>query len=273
MKLKVLVDNNTIIDSYFYGEPGVSYYIEDGDSKILFDVGYSDLFINNAKKMDVDIGDIDHIVISHGHNDHTGGLVPLMNFLGSSDQTKPVIIAHPEAFFHKECDGNPIGSKIGIDEVGYCFNLSLTREPLWITEKIVFLGEIDRQNSFENIDSIGQYRKGDRLYDDYLKDDSAIVYRSDKGLVIITGCSHSGICNIIEHAKKVCKEDKIAAVIGGFHLLNPSEEQLRGTLEYFAEEKIDLIYPCHCSGLKFKIELSKIANIEEVGVGLSLNYS
>lgn len=272
MDLKVLVDNNTIIDSYYYGEPGVSYFLQDGDSKILFDVGYSDLFIKNAEKMGVDIGDIDHIVLSHGHNDHTGGLVPLMEYLGGSDHSQPLIVAHPEAFTHKECKGEAIGSKIGAETIDYCFNLSLSREPVWITERTVFLGEIERQNSFENKEAIGQYKKDGELFDDYLIDDTALAYKSDRGLVIITGCSHSGICNIIEHAKKVCEENRISAVIGGFHLLNPSEEQIHGTLEYFSNEKIDLLYPCHCTGLKFKIELARLVNIEDVGVGLNLSF-
>jgi len=77
MELKVLVDNNTIIDRYFLAEPAVSYLITEGEVKILFDVGYSDIFIQNAKKMNELLMDIDYIVISHGHNDHTGGLVSL----------------------------------------------------------------------------------------------------------------------------------------------------------------------------------------------------
>lgn len=74
MKLKVLVDNNTYIDRYYLGEPAVSYYIEDKDIKILFDTGYSDIFISNSKKMGIDLNNIDKIVISHGQDDHTKGL-------------------------------------------------------------------------------------------------------------------------------------------------------------------------------------------------------
>ena len=74
MRLKVLEDNNTFIDMYYLGEPAVSYYIEDGDDKILFDVGYSDAYIKNAKRMNIDLNKVNKLVISHGHNDHTGGL-------------------------------------------------------------------------------------------------------------------------------------------------------------------------------------------------------
>ena len=74
MKLTVLVDNNTYIDQYYLGEPALSFYIEDGTEKILFDTGYSDAFIKNAEQMGIDLGALTYIVLSHGHNDHTRGL-------------------------------------------------------------------------------------------------------------------------------------------------------------------------------------------------------
>ena len=108
------------------------------------------------------------------------------------------------------------------------------------------------------------------LKDDYVNDDSAIVYKSEKGLFIITGCSHSGICNIIEYAKKVCKEEKIYGVIGGFHLFDLNKK-LEETISYFKENSLKEIYPCHCVSLNAKIEMGKELNIKEVGVGLQLD--
>ena len=74
MKLTVLVDNNTYIDQYYLGEPAVSYYIEDEGARVLLDTGYSDIFLSNAEKMGIDLSRLTHIALSHGHNDHTGGL-------------------------------------------------------------------------------------------------------------------------------------------------------------------------------------------------------
>jgi len=91
-------------------------------------------------------------------------------------------------------------------------------------------------------------------------------------LVIITGCSHSGICNIVEQAKKLCREEKVIDIVGGLHLLNPSDEQLRGTLEYLGKLGPDSMHACHCTDLRSKIALSKVVNIKEVGVGLILEY-
>ena len=102
MKLKVLVENNTLIDRYFRGEPGVSFFIEDGSKKILFDVGYSGLFIENAFKMGIDLLDIDFVVLSHGHLDHSWGLDPLIRMhteanIENIDHKKPTLVAHPYA--------------------------------------------------------------------------------------------------------------------------------------------------------------------------------
>jgi 7,8-dihydropterin-6-yl-methyl-4-(beta-D-ribofuranosyl)aminobenzene 5'-phosphate synthase len=277
MQLKVLVENNTIIDRYFTGEPGVSYLICDGDRKIIFDVGYSDIFIKNANKMGEDLMDIDFIVISHGHIDHTGGLDPLAKLyfetkIEKRKHTTPGVIAHPEAFSYKEYDGDDIGSLLSAEKLNKSFDVTLTREPFWITDKLVFLGEIPRQNDFENNDAIGMCEKSGEMVDDFVTDDSALAYRSPEGLVIITGCSHAGICNIIEHAKKVCHENRIADVIGGFHLLTPSEEQTKRTLDYFKKLDVETIHPSHCTSLKFKCNLSCFLDVKEVGVGLSLEY-
>lgn len=277
MKLKVLLDNNTFIDRYFLGEPGVSYYIQDEEIKILFDTGYSDAFIKNAKKMNINLMDIDYIVISHGHNDHTWGIIPLIRHYSEAKVESiaykiPTLIAHPETFLHKEYNNEEIGSITNSEKLSKHFKMNLSKSHVWLTEKIVFLGEIERCNNFENKEPIGKYEKNGIKEDDYLIDDSALVYKSSEGLVIITGCSHAGICNIIEHAKKICKDDRIIDIIGGFHLLNPSEKQLEGTIDYFKQTDIKEIHACHCTDLKSKIALSNIVNLEEVGVGLSLEY-
>lgn len=269
MKLKVLVDNNTFIDMYYLGEPAVSYYIEDGDTKILFDTAYSDAFIKNADAMGINLNNIDKLVISHGHDDHTKGL---KYFFDENIKKDIELISHPDCFEYKEDETRLfIGSPLTKEELSRLCNLNLSVSPIKISENITFLGEIPSSNDFEIRYSIGKRKVDNNLITDYLKDDSAICYKSDKGLVIITGCSHSGICNIIEYAKKVCNETRIYGVIGGFHLLDVNEK-LEKTIEYLKDNDIKFLYPCHCVSLAAKIEMSKTLDIREVGVGLELEF-
>ena len=267
MKLKVLVDNNTFIDEYYLGEPAVSYYIEDENKKFLFDTGYSNIFIKNAESMDVDLEDINKIILSHGHNDHTGGLKYLISQLKNNNIE---IIAHTQCFAKKYFEGEYIGTSVSKEEIENKFKLRLCNTPIKISDNITFLGEIPNINDFENREAIGNYENTKGLSSDYVFDDTAIAYKSEKGLFIITGCSHSGICNIIEYAKKVCNENKIYGVIGGFHLFD-CNDRLNKTIMYFKENCIKEIYPCHCVSLNAKIEMGKILNINEVGVGLHLD--
>jgi len=278
MKITVLVDNNTLIDRYFYGEPGVSYYIEDEGKTILFDVGYSDAFLRNAQKMNISFHTLDFLVLSHGHLDHTWGLDHLVKFYSEASNEKqsirkPRIVAHPLVFKSKIFDGEEIGTLISEEKISQHFKLELSMKPVWISEQLVYLGEIPRTNDYENKRSIGMVVYEDNQEQDYLKDDSALVYKSKNGLIIITGCSHSGICNIIDYAKKVCHEEKVADVIGGFHLLNPDKNVLEKTIDYFSYLKPGTTHPCHCTDLKTKIALSNIVPVEEVGVGMTLQYA
>lgn len=266
MKLKVLEDNNTFIDMYFLAEPGVSYYIEDGDEKILFDTGYSSVILENAKKMNINLNNINKLVISHGHDDHTGGLKYFFE-----ENRNIELIAHPECFNYKEdSKGLYIGSPLSKQDLSKVCKLNLSKEPIQVSKHITYLGEIPISNDFEPRYSIGKCITASEKKDDTIIDDSAIVYKSDQGLFVITGCSHSGICNILEYAKKVCNDNRIYGVIGGFHLFDINDK-LEKTIDYLKENDIKLLYPCHCVSLKAKIEMAKKLDINEVGVGLEIN--
>jgi 7,8-dihydropterin-6-yl-methyl-4-(beta-D-ribofuranosyl)aminobenzene 5'-phosphate synthase len=274
MELKVLIDNNTLIDRYFLGEPGLSFLIQAEGKKILFDLGYSDCFIHNARKMQESLLDLDAVVLSHGHMDHTWGLPHLMAHLSEAANEKiphkrPVLIGHPQVLESKLYNGTEeIGSIISPEKAAHHFLLQWTKEPYWITEKLVFLGEIPRVHDFENQTPIGEVACGP----DYLFDDSALAYMSEEGLAILSGCAHAGICNIIRHAQQVCGEDRIADLVGGLHLLAPKKDQLEGTLETLKKIGPAQLHPCHCTDLDSKFALTAVAPVLEVGVGTVLKY-
>ena len=276
MELTVLVDNNTLIDRYFFAEPGLSLLIEDDETTVLFDTGYSDIFLKNAFKMGKDLTDLDYLVLSHNHLDHTWGLEPLIKYftelqIEQRSFKRPTLVAHPEIFVSVNAEGlGEVGCLLSKEKLAKHFPIQLSAQPKALSSKLTFLGEIPRRNNFEKNLTFGRKEGADE--DDQVIDDSALVYQTGKGLIIITGCSHAGICNIIEYAKEVCGDHRVVDIIGGFHLLNPPAHQLEGTLSYLEALQPEAVHACHCTDLSAKIALSRVIRLKEVGVGLSIKY-
>ena len=243
MRLVVLIDNCTINGRNLKGEGGASYYIEDEDKKFLLDTGASGLFMENAKNLDINLDDIDTVVLSHGHYDHAGGLKGNTN----------------------------MGAPYRKDEIIKLANVNFSDKPVKVSKNITYLGQIPDIMDFENRKLMGEIEIDGEYKDDYIMDDSALLYDTSDGIYIITGCSHSGICNIIEYAKKVSGKDKVLGIIGGTHL-QEINEQLYKTIEYFKENNIKELYPCHCTKFYVKAEMFKNLDIKDAHVGLEINW-
>ena len=261
MKLTVLTENTTRIDNYFLGEPGLCYHLQVDGKNILFDTGYSDVFVRNGEAMGIDLRQLDAIVFSHGHNDHTGGLA----YLPSEVKNIPVY-AHPDTFLPKRYNGDFIGSPLSETQLSARFQLSLTSAPVSLTERLLFLGEIPDKNEFECRMPIGERLKNQIWEPDFVSEDSVLVYRGKEGLTIITGCSHSGICNITEYAKEICKETRIHGIIGGFHLMEMTPKVKR-TANYLKIQHPKLLYPSHCTCFHSRAAIDREIPIRELCVG------
>lgn len=271
LKITVLVDNNTLIDRYLTGEPGFSLWVETGGKKILLDTGYSDVFIKNAQLLGLDVAALDMIVLSHGHNDHTWGLGHLVQHYDRRlIRRKPELLLHPEALCRKREDGLEIGMMLSKEILERYFVLTLSTEPVRITDRLTWLGEIPR--TVEKEKAIGKRFDDMEEIDDFCHDDSALVYEAEKGLVIMTGCTHSGICNLIEHARRITGTMTIADIIGGFHMRRTPVETMDETIKWMSSNPPLLMHPCHCTDLQAKTALGVFFNIEEAGAGLELNY-
>ena len=266
LKITVLVDNNALIGRYFLAEPGFSLWIECGGRKILFDAGYSGIFLRNARLMGIDAAAPDTVVLSHGHSDHTWGLSALISERTSRGlRGRPELVCHPGAFARKKLRGADAGMIIAPEVLGSFFDLRPSREVLEIAENLYWLGEIEplvtpRGTLGEAMDEGGEWRP------DACFDDSALVYDGADGLVIITGCSHSGICNIVEQAKRATGRERIADVIGGFHLRSGSEEEMRPVLSYFEKAAPHNVHACHCTCFAARAALAAKFETDELGV-------
>lgn len=259
MKLSVLTENTA--SEKFCAEHGLSYYIEH-DINILFDTGHSDVFLQNAKKLNINIEKIDTVVLSHGHWDHGDGLRYISN---------KKLICHPDVFqerYRKNDDEN-IGLELSFKELKNKFDITYTRLPFEVSKNIIFLGEIPRNNSFEAQTTTFEL---DDKKDDFIIDDSGLVIKLEDEIVIISGCAHSGICNMIEYAKKVTGINKIRAVIGGFHL-KYNNQQTQETIKYLKSQDIQEIYPSHCTELPALAAFYEEFKIKHLKSGMVLNFN
>ena len=234
MKLTVLTEN--VANDRFLAEHGLSYLVEHDSARLLFDAGNSDVFLQNAARLSIDIDSIDTVVLSHGHWDHGDGLA----FLSGKR-----LICHPNAFAkrYSRLGKEEIGLSLSKEEIISRFDVQSSATPVFITKKIVFLGEIPRLNDFE---SQSTPFVDENLHEDFIPDDSALAVITENGLVVVSGCAHAGICNTIEHAKAVTGIGTVHAVIGGFHLLRADEQTAR-TIEYFHRNRVNKLLPSHCT--------------------------
>ena len=266
-QLTVLADNNTIIDKYLLGEPALSFYIECDNKKILFDAGYSDVFINNAKKLGISLGDLDFIILSHGHNDHTGGIRYLIEMYKNANK-KPEVIACSGIFTQRYDSDCEFGSPLTKEEIESCFKVRYIDTPQNLTENICFLGRIPRVTDFEAKEPVGFI--ADTGEPDFVKDDSALAINLGSEIILITGCSHSGIINICKYAQKVLGLHSINSIIGGLHLYSAQEDVIVKTIEGLAILNPKNIYACHCTGLNSLCMLNSRLNLKEIGCGTNI---
>ena len=242
------------------------------EHRLLFDSGLDPLAAShNAGVLDLDLSYCELVISSHGHIDHAGGLLYIKRKINEEKQRqqqkqKLPLVLHEDAFKNRLVrfqDGRkislPAPNRADLIEAGY--NLVEKQCPsLWIEDRILVTGEIPRTNDFEK-GFPNHYSEidGKMENDPLIKDDQAIVLNiKDKGLVVITGCAHAGIINIIKYAKELSGEDRIYGVIGGMHLTGEVFERLISrTIDELEQLKPRFIIPCHCSGLKAMTEIAK----------------
>ena len=245
------LSENTASDEGLIAEWGLSILVEADDHKILFDTGLSFSAAYNAPTLGVDLSQIDKIVFSHGHSDHTGGLLHILKMVKGDVE----VIAHPDIWAAKysrypgekeEYAGAPF-PKEAAETSGALFNS--TRKPVWISENIVTSGEIPTITEYEMIDPVLYVKEKGELKPDPLWDDQALFLKSEKGLIIFLGCAHRGVINTIRHAQKLTGLEPVYAVIGGTHLVSASPQRLDLTIAELLSLGIQRLGVSHCTGL------------------------
>ena len=283
-KSEMLIRPNKIASYYtkspLLAEPGLSILIKlnDDDNYILFDGGASDIVLKeNASRMNLDLGKINKIVLSHGHFDHTGALADVIRMLGKErkfanwsdsenieyisnilDRDMITIHTHPEAFRERWMiwdNGNKYGPLITpqMEWKGLGAKIITSDKPEIINEGCCTTGYIPRK-SFEHFESKGlknMYRINNEFIEDDICDELGLVINVEgQGLIVISGCAHAGILNTIYAAQEITGIRKILAVIGGFHLALASNKYIDDVIKEFLKINHKYIVPTHCTGFK-----------------------
>jgi 7,8-dihydropterin-6-yl-methyl-4-(beta-D-ribofuranosyl)aminobenzene 5'-phosphate synthase len=257
-------ENGKTVD-FLRGEHGFSALVElraNGNARrVLFDAGATpDGLIGNLDRLDLPPDSFEAIVFSHGHFDHVLGLDGVARRLGSSNL--PVVL-HPDFWTRRRLAAPngafdlPTPSRSAIEGLG--FTIIEDRRPSFLLDdRLLVTGEVERTTEFERgmPPAHQAWRDGGWQPDPLVHDDQAVVlHLRDKGLVVLTGCGHAGIVNIVRHAVRLTGVDRVHAVIGGFHLRGgPVVDQ---TVAALAETPPAVMVPAHCTSWQAQIALAE----------------
>ncbi|MEB3806484.1 MAG: MBL fold metallo-hydrolase [Desulfurococcales archaeon] len=255
VKITILVDNSAPLPTPLIAEYGFSALVEDEGTgvRILFDTGTSGVALEyNLEKLGVDPGEIDYVVLSHRHYDHTGGL---KKFLEMREGRKITVIAHERLFEPAYARIKALGGTlrdIGIpytrrelEDLGARF--LLTRSPVEITDDIIVSGEIPRKWGPSHSWGMLRLEEGSLVEDDMM-DDMALYIRTGDSLTALTGCGHAGVENIVEHGLETLKAERLHGIIGGLHLLGAPPDRIPKVVGYLKSKSPRLVAATHCTG-------------------------
>lgn len=255
IKITVLCENSVGTTNGLTGEWGLAMLVEVAGKRILFDTGENGRLLNNAAALGIDLHSADVLVMSHGHYDHAGGMRDFLRYRG-----RIPVYAHPD-FFTVRYSSLPRERYIGVpyreeELVSLGADFVFSRGPVELAPGVWFSGEVPRITDFEKGDSRLFYLQNGDKVNDPIADDISLFCITPAGLLIILGCAHAGLVNIVECARQVSEVNKIYGIIGGTHLGAVSAEQQEATINYLRKQNLQFLAVNHCTGMSTIAQLA-----------------
>ncbi len=250
-KITVLCEN-TVPTPGLLGEHGFAAFVEAPGGNILFDTGQGFSLVQNSLRLQKDLRTVSKLVLSHGHFDHTGGMIAFLGVHGPCE-----VVAHPDVLGERfrwmpmGPEEKPVSIGIPWREAyvttrGARFNMQT--EFTEIMENVFVSGEVPRRTPFESGDPKFVVRKNGEWAPDPFLDDYSMVLKTPRGLVVILGCAHAGLINILNHAIDRTGVEKIYAILGGTHLGFSPQSQLDETIPVLKRYQVEILATSHCTG-------------------------
>ena len=254
---------STMLASQGIGEWGYSALVEVDGKKILFDTGRKPkTVLQNAEELGIDLSDVEDVFLSHNHGDHTGGLLSLRDNLKKQNPQAISRIHVGEGIFSQRINFRNRMQEIreelendGVEFIVYKEEFELF-PGVWIT------GPIDRIHPEKNYGGNWKIATKDGSVIDNIPEDQSLAINTDKGFVVIAGCGHAGIINTLEHITRNIQSKNIFAIIGGFHLVNASTQDLEWTADYLENFGVEKIIGAHCTGINALYTLKDLLSLD-----------
>ena len=249
-----ILAENTAKQPKLLAEHGLAYWIEYAGHHILFDTGQGYVLEHNAAELGIPLSQVEAVLLSHGHYDHTGGLGQVL-----CGERLVTVYAHPAAFqpkFARRSDVRPIGIPPSAAQAVRRSNVVVcpVTEPTQIAPGVMATGPIPRTSEMEKSNPRFFLDETCETIDP-LEDEQALFFTTPKGVVILLGCAHAGVINTVRYVEKLLPDQSIYGLIGGTHLVEASQEQIQWTVNELKNREMRMLAPAHCTGIKATVAL------------------
>ena len=251
-----VIENTAKPSSPFWGEHGISFWIESGDGCVLFDTGQTPaILLHNLMMLDKAPDDIDAIILSHAHNDHTGGLPAILSLRPGLPLYANPDIGRPR-YSRRGDRYHYIGLPMPLDALGRLVDLRLSAEPVEVLPGVWTTGEIRERPELEGRGANLVVPDGEGWRPDPYQDDLSLVFETQEGLVLLCGCCHAGLLNTLAHVERHFGRQPVV-VIGGTHLVAAEGTALQHVIDVLRSAYQPMrLHPSHCTGQRAFVALA-----------------